>query len=128
MGVHQINSVINTPHILIYIQQHATLHSLFYLETALHVSDGTSTHHQERKQLYLQHLVFVTPLLLPTAIMEELELVSVCYGWHTRRGLSWGDLYLYIYRAQLEARRFLGQNQGFEISAGYECSSDNDVM
>ena len=61
--------------ILIYIQQHATLHSLFYLETALHVSGGTSTHHQERKQLYLQHLVFVTPLLLSAAIVEELELV-----------------------------------------------------
>ena len=27
------------------------LHSLFYLETALHVSGGTTTHHQERKQL-----------------------------------------------------------------------------
>ena len=59
----------------IYIQQDATLHSLFYLENALHVAGGTSTHHQERKQLYLQHLVFVTPLLLPAAIVEELELV-----------------------------------------------------
>jgi hypothetical protein len=39
-----------------------------YLETALHVSRGTSTHHQERKQMYLQHLVFVTPLLLSAAI------------------------------------------------------------
>jgi hypothetical protein len=29
------------------------LHSLFYLETALHVSGGTTTHYQERKQLYL---------------------------------------------------------------------------
>jgi hypothetical protein len=38
-----------------------------YLETVLHVSGGTSTHHQERIQLYLQHLVFVTPLLLPAA-------------------------------------------------------------
>jgi hypothetical protein len=38
------------------------------METALHVSGGTTTHHQERKQLYLQHLVFVTPLLLPAAI------------------------------------------------------------
>ena len=28
-----------------------------YLETALHISGGTSTHHQERIQLYLQHLV-----------------------------------------------------------------------
>jgi len=61
--------------ILKYIQQDATLHSLFYLETALHVSRGTITHHQERKQLYLQHLVFVTPFLLSAAIVEELELV-----------------------------------------------------
>jgi hypothetical protein len=44
-----------------------------YLETALHVSGGTSTHHQERMQLYLHHLLFVTPLLLSAAIVEELE-------------------------------------------------------
>jgi len=44
-----------------YIERDATLHSLFYLETALHVSCGTSTHPQERKQLCLQHLVLVTP-------------------------------------------------------------------
>jgi hypothetical protein len=44
-----------------------------YLETALHVSGGTSTHHQECIQLYLQHLVFVTPLLLSAAIVEQLE-------------------------------------------------------
>jgi hypothetical protein len=44
-----------------------------YLEAALHVSGGTSTHHQERIQLYLQHLVFVTPLLLSAAIVEELD-------------------------------------------------------
>jgi hypothetical protein len=42
-----------------------------YLKTALHVSGGTSTHHQERIQLYLQHLVFVTPLLLAAAIVES---------------------------------------------------------
>jgi hypothetical protein len=29
------------------------LHTLFYLETTLHVSVGTTTHHQERKQLCL---------------------------------------------------------------------------
>jgi len=40
----------------IYIQQDATLHSLLYLQTAVHVSGGTSTHHQERKQLYPQML------------------------------------------------------------------------
>jgi hypothetical protein len=44
-----------------------------YLEIALHVSGGTSTRHQERIQLYLQHLAFVTPLLLSAAIVEELE-------------------------------------------------------
>ena len=41
-----------------------------YLETTVHVSSGTSTHHQQ----YIQHLVFVTLLLLPVAITEELEL------------------------------------------------------
>jgi len=46
---------------------------------------------QGRKQLYLQHLVFVTPLLLFAAIVEELEPVLMCCGWrtpttaHTRR-------------------------------------------
>jgi hypothetical protein len=47
----------------------------FIWETALHVSSGATTHHQERKQMYLQNLVFVTPLLLPAAIVEELESV-----------------------------------------------------
>jgi hypothetical protein len=45
-----------------------------YLETALHVSGDTSTHHQERIQLYPQHLVFATPLLLPATVVDELEL------------------------------------------------------
>ena len=57
--------------VLIYIQQDAMLHSLFYLETALHVLGGTITHHQECKQLYLQHLVFVRPLLLPAATAAD---------------------------------------------------------
>jgi hypothetical protein len=66
----------------IYIQQDVTWHSFFYLETALHVSGGTTTHHQERKELYPQHLVFVTPLPLPATIVEELELVWV-YTTHS---------------------------------------------
>jgi hypothetical protein len=53
--------------------QHYTVY--LYLETAIHVSGGTSTHHKERIQLYLQYLVFVTPLLLSVAIVEELKLV-----------------------------------------------------
>jgi hypothetical protein len=58
-----------------YIQQDAILHSLFYLETALHVLGGTITHYQEHKQLYLQHFLFITLLLLSAAIVEEMELV-----------------------------------------------------
>jgi hypothetical protein len=42
-----------------------------YLETALHVSGGTSTHHQERIQLYLQQLVFV--LWVAYAIQSTLK-------------------------------------------------------
>jgi hypothetical protein len=73
MNFFNVLGSVHRKNILTYIQQDATLHSLFYLKTALHVSGGTSTHRQERKQLYLQHLVFVTPLLLPAAIVEELE-------------------------------------------------------
>jgi len=63
-----VHGPVHCKNILIYIQQDATLHSLFYLETALHVSGGTTTHHRERKRLYLQHLIIVTPLLLPATI------------------------------------------------------------
>jgi hypothetical protein len=49
-----------------------------YLETALHVSVGTSTHHQERIQLYLQHLVFVTPLPLPAGSSNGVTNARCC--------------------------------------------------
>jgi hypothetical protein len=61
-----IHGSVHCNNILIHIQQDATLHSLFYLETALHVSGGTITKRQERKQLYLQHLVFVTLKPVPS--------------------------------------------------------------
>jgi hypothetical protein len=63
-----VHGAVHHKSILIYIQQDATLNGLFYMETALYVSGGTTTHHQERKKLYLKHLVFVTPLLLSAAI------------------------------------------------------------
>jgi hypothetical protein len=67
-----------------YISNKMQLDTVYlYPETALHVSGGTSTQHQEHIQLYLQHLVFVTPLLLSAAIVEELELVCVCCGCRT---------------------------------------------
>jgi len=72
-GKFNVHGSVHRNNIPIYIQQVATLHSLFYQETALHVSGGTITHNQERKQLYLQHLVFVRLLLLPAAIAEDLQ-------------------------------------------------------
>jgi len=75
LSVFNIYGSAHRNNILIYIQQDATLRSLFYLETALHISGSIITHHQERKQLYLQHLLFVTPLLIPAAIVKELGLL-----------------------------------------------------
>jgi len=44
-----------------------------FLHNALHVSGCSSAHHQEHEQLYVQHRVFVKPLLLPAAVVGELE-------------------------------------------------------
>jgi len=79
-----VHGSVQRKNIPIYIQKDATLHSFLHLETALHVSGGTSTYHQGRIKLYLQHLVFVTPLLLPVAIVEELELLLMMGGGTTR--------------------------------------------
>jgi hypothetical protein len=60
-----------------------------YLEPALHVSGGTFTYPQERIQLYLQHLVLVTPLLLSAAISLnrfECAVGGVRHPQHTQTG------------------------------------------
>jgi hypothetical protein len=63
-----------------------------YLETALHVSGGTSTHHQECIQLHLQNLVYVTLLLLSAAVVEELETetssISSTIAAHSSNGVT----------------------------------------
>jgi hypothetical protein len=79
-----LHGSVHRNNILIYIQQGATLHSLYYLETALHVSGGTTTHHQESEQLHLQHLVFVTPLQLSAVIMEECAVGGVRHPLYTQ--------------------------------------------
>jgi len=98
-----VNGSVHRNNILIYIQQDATLHNLFYLETAQHVSGGNSTHHQERKQLYLQHLVFVTPLLLPAAIVEELEHLIINLS-PLFASLQWHDVLSYTTFTQIWSR------------------------
>ena len=83
--------------ILIYIQQNATLHSLFYLETALHVSGGTTTLHQERTQLYLQHLVFVRPLLLLMMVVVTPESCRALYSYFSIQLYKiWKNIPVYI--------------------------------
>jgi hypothetical protein len=63
-----------------------------YLENVLHVPGGTTTHHQERKQMYLQHLVRVTPLLLPAAVVEEMEpVLSVLWVAYTTHNTQTGS-------------------------------------
>ena len=77
-----------------------------YLQTTLHVSGGTSTHHQDSIHLYLQHLVFVTPLLLSAAIVEELELIWVCCGWRV-------DLFMSHVVADVSMVPMANWNKGF---------------
>ena len=42
------------------------------------------------------------------------------------KGMSWGDLYLY--RAQLEERRSLDQNRGFETGPDYGYKRGNYIV
>ena len=57
--------------------------SLFYLTTALHVSGVTTTHLQEHKTTVTTASGNRYTVLLSVAIVEELELISVCCGWRT---------------------------------------------
>jgi hypothetical protein len=73
--------------IFLYISNKMQRYTIYlYLETALHVSGGTSSHHQERIQLYLQHLVYVTPLLSDRyrgSVGTGLSLLWVAYATPT---------------------------------------------
>jgi len=67
---------VNFMYIFQYISNKMQLYTVYlYLETALHVSGDNSTHHQERIQLYLPNLVFVTPIPLPAGIVQEFQLL-----------------------------------------------------
>jgi hypothetical protein len=77
-------------YVLKYIQQDATLHSLFYLETALHVSGGTITHHRERKQLCLQQeppgpVQAYNGIALP--LQKLLQNICLCRGYYDKLSL-----------------------------------------
>jgi hypothetical protein len=57
--------------------------SLFYLTTALHVFGVTITHLQMHRTTVTTASGNRYTVLLSAAIVEELELVSVCCGWRT---------------------------------------------
>ena len=93
-----------------------------YLETVLHVSGGTSIHHQERIQLYLQHLVFVTPLLLPAAIVEELF-----QPFHDS-----GDILEHVFSLRVTKTRLLQPVEKFRklippLSLDYKCANFRSI-
>jgi len=55
-----------------------------YLQTALLVSGGISTHHQELISLYLQYLALLRPLLLPVMNVTGWELQFPSSDVHDR--------------------------------------------
>jgi hypothetical protein len=93
-----------------YIQQVAILHSLFYMETALHVSRRTSTHHQERKLLYLQRdRPWPTALLPPRSngkpeaatavdklLMMGMRMSKTCWAVFKRQAINMRDLWIWL--------------------------------
>jgi len=62
----------------IIIQKYATEYDLFKSVTALHVSGGISTHHQELISLYLQYLALMRPVLLAVVNVAGRELQIQC--------------------------------------------------
>jgi len=60
-----VHGSVHRKYIPIYIQQACNLTQFIYIWKHSTCFGWYNTHHQERMQLYLQHLVFVTPLLLP---------------------------------------------------------------
>ena len=61
--------------IQIYFQQDATLHILFLYGKLLYMFQVVSPPIIRSTNVYLQYVVLVKPLLLPVAIVDELELV-----------------------------------------------------
>jgi hypothetical protein len=55
--------------------------SLFYLTAAVHISGVTITHLQEHKTTVTTAPGNRYTVLLSAAIVEELEMILVCWGW-----------------------------------------------
>jgi hypothetical protein len=75
--VQNIRNLIKEGLMSITVQQDAPIYSLFNLWSALHVSGGICTNHQELMSLYPQHLALVWPLLQPVGKVVGLELSTI---------------------------------------------------
>jgi hypothetical protein len=95
-----LNNISAKYSILIYIQQDATLHSLFSLETAPHVSGVTSTHHQERKYI----LIYPTRCNVTQFILSGN--CSTCFGCYFHPS-SGAQIYSNIYPTRCNVTRFI---------------------
>ena len=88
-----------------------------YLYTALRVSGGISTDHQELMSLYLQHLALVKPWLQPVVDVTGWELTSsrpvTLYGW-----LSGMQEHMLLHTRQSSI-----QNNKCQVSHKYSCFS-----
>jgi hypothetical protein len=67
LWVYNVHGSVHRKNILIYVQQDSTLHSLFIWKL-LYMFRVVPPPIIRSANNYLQHLVFVTPLLLPVAI------------------------------------------------------------
>jgi hypothetical protein len=57
----ELNDLVDYVEMFQYISNKMQCYTVYYIwKTALHVSGGTSTHHQEPIQMYLQHLVYLS--------------------------------------------------------------------
>jgi hypothetical protein len=63
-----------------------------YLETPLHVSGDTSTHHQESIQLYLQHRGICHTVTLPDAVDTVVCAPDDGWRYHTKHVEQFPDI------------------------------------
>jgi hypothetical protein len=96
----------------IYIQQDATLHSLFTTGNCT-TCFGWYFHPSSGAHTTVSTAYIVTPLLLSAAIVEELELVSVCCGWRTPHAATYCVI-IQTQRTQISGRN----NNGTKHSGG----------
>ena len=73
-------------------QQNVKKYGLFISVTALHVSAGVSTHHQQLMSLYPQYLVLLRPLLPPVVNVTGWDTTGSISGLNSARYCIYSDM------------------------------------